>query len=115
LKLLVTGAWILQGLTLEKMDEMFSKPWLERTNVWYYLRCGGVFELLKRRRKREEREKKQLADSPDQLSSNSSTTISSSGRLSSNSSTATLISDKAREELPMWDIKGQLNTPEQLP
>ena len=27
-------------MTLEKMEEVFSKPWLERTNVLHYLCCG---------------------------------------------------------------------------
>jgi hypothetical protein len=43
------------------MDEMFSKPWLERTNVGYYLRCGCIFELLRRRRKKEIKAGQQLA------------------------------------------------------
>jgi hypothetical protein len=29
-----------KGESLEKIDELFSKPWLERINLFYYLRLG---------------------------------------------------------------------------
>ena len=32
-------------MPLEEIDELFSRPWLERTNVLYYLRCGCFKEL----------------------------------------------------------------------
>ncbi len=28
----------LQGISLERMDELFEKPWLERVNIKFYLR-----------------------------------------------------------------------------
>ncbi len=37
-----------QGYTLEGMEELFSKPWSVRANVWFYLRCGCFLELVGR-------------------------------------------------------------------
>ena len=31
------------------MEELFSKPWSVRTNIWFYLRCGCFLELVGRR------------------------------------------------------------------
>ena len=60
------------------MEELLSKPWLERTNVWYYLRCGCFLEQLcrgrRRRRKTETEDREQLTGSRDQLGSSSSST-----------------------------------------
>lgn len=39
---------------MEAVEELFSKPWLERTNVLYYLRCACFVELLSRREGYEE-------------------------------------------------------------
>ena len=60
----------MQGLTLEKMDEMFSKPWLERIDVCYYLRCVCVLECVTRKRGRQ---MKKLTASQEELGSSSST------------------------------------------
>jgi hypothetical protein len=38
---------------LEKIEEIFSKPWLERANVFYYLRCACFLEFLQNRKKKE--------------------------------------------------------------
>ena len=35
-----------QDLTLEKIEELFSKPWLERVNIFYYLRCSCFLECV---------------------------------------------------------------------
>lgn len=48
--------------TLEKIEELFSKPWLERTNVVYYLRCACFLELLPR--KKEEKTSKTYPHMP---------------------------------------------------
>lgn len=29
------------------MEKIFSKPWLERANVLFYLRCGCILELFR--------------------------------------------------------------------
>ena len=34
---------------MEKIEELFSKPWSERTNVMYYLRCCSCKELIVKR------------------------------------------------------------------
>lgn len=39
-----------KGLNLEKVDEVFSKPWLERVNVLYYLRCGCLLDTCTTKR-----------------------------------------------------------------
>ncbi len=36
------------------MDEVLRQPWLKRTNVLYYLRCGCFLELFAKKRKRDE-------------------------------------------------------------
>jgi hypothetical protein len=40
---------------LEKIEEIFSKPWKERTNVAYYLRCACIPELLLRKKGKKEK------------------------------------------------------------
>ncbi len=34
---------------MEKIEEVFSKPWSERTKVLYYLRCACFFELVSKK------------------------------------------------------------------
>ncbi len=37
---------------MEKVEEVFSKPWSERTNVLYYLRCACFLEFFSKKRTR---------------------------------------------------------------
>lgn len=79
---LIESPLSMQGVPLEKMEELLSKPWLERTNVWYYLRCGCFLEPLCRGRRgrrgvAETEDRVQLTGSRDQLSSSSSSTSTS--------------------------------------
>lgn len=39
----------MQGLTLEKVEDLFSKPWRERLNVVYYLRCSCFLDPIRGR------------------------------------------------------------------
>lgn len=66
---------LMQGLTLEKMDEMFSKPWLERTNVCYYLRFGCVLDCVTRKRGRQTEDRQRLTTSQELDSSSSSSSL----------------------------------------
>jgi hypothetical protein len=36
---------------LEKIEEIFSKPWLERANVVHYLNCACFLEFLQSKKK----------------------------------------------------------------
>ncbi len=86
---------ISQGLTLEEVDQLFSKPWLKRTNVVYYLRCGCFWDLIVKRRSRVEQseETQRLEISMDQIS------LSSSSSSSSDEDSTNLTPDKVHSEL----------------
>jgi hypothetical protein len=38
-----------QGESLERIDKLFSKPWLERIDLFYYLRFGCPWGVRRRR------------------------------------------------------------------
>ena len=35
-----------QGESLERIDKLFSKPWLERIDLFYYLRYAHTLKVL---------------------------------------------------------------------
>jgi hypothetical protein len=77
-------ACVMQGLTLEKIDEVFSKPWRERTDICYFLRCGCVLELLTKQRVRlirhsDTEDMQRLTASQTSLSSSTSSSIAVDG------------------------------------
>ena len=61
---------------MEKIEELFMRPWSERVNILYYLRCGCFLELFSRKKRgasdEEEEELQALDVSVEQLSVSSS-------------------------------------------
>ena len=64
----------MQDLALEKIEELFSKPWLERVNIFYYFRCGCFLECVPKccRRKAEATPMETGEEEAESLSSSSS-------------------------------------------